>query len=266
MPDLRATELAQTSVEPALWRIDGGQQVSAVVTLLRNPEVTASHVFVLVHGLGMGRDYFDSFAKTMTGLGPVVMIDLPGFGDSKDPHRALSVTELAQVTGDIVKLIAPLAHTVLVGHSMGTQIVAKVAAQLPACAGVVLIAPTIDSEHRSVSAQIWRFCLDLWHESPIVLLRGGWEYLHAGIQRILGTLRSMLRDDIEGTVARIVGPVLVLRGEHDPVCPRAWCQQVANSASRSSYAEIPGQGHAVMVHDSTDATDYIRTWLKQESV
>lgn len=249
------TRTAQLGVLP------NNESFAGVVTLQRNPAVTSSHTFVLVHGLGMGRDYFLSFAEALTTLGQVITIDLPGFGDAPDPSRALSVDELADAVSLALDLMRIPGQVVLIGHSMGTQVVAKVAARRHDYESVVLIAPTVDAQHRTMSAQIWRFVLDLWGESPVVLLRGGWEYMHAGIHRILSTLRSMLRDDITASVAQISAPVLVLRGEYDQVCPRDWCQQVAKTATNNTYAEIPGRGHSAMVQDGLDATEQIARWL-----
>lgn len=65
---------------------------------------------------------------------PVIVPDLPGFGDSEAPERFFSIADFARVLGTLVDR-----PPVLVGNSLGGLIALEMAAQKPA-AGLVLVA------------------------------------------------------------------------------------------------------------------------------
>jgi pimeloyl-ACP methyl ester carboxylesterase len=53
----------------------------------------------------------------------------------------------------------------------------------------------------------------------------------------------MLTDDIEATVARVACPVLVIRGERDPLCSPEWARHLADGPERG-LIELPDVPHA----------------------
>jgi pimeloyl-ACP methyl ester carboxylesterase len=41
-------------------------------------------------------------------------------------------------------------------------------------------------------------------------------------------------------------PILLVRGEHDPIAPRSWLAELAAVGRAAVVAEVPGEAHAVM--------------------
>src|SRR5690554_4962233 len=100
--------------------------------------------FVLIHGIGMGRNVFEEVAEVLSADGRVLTLDLPGFGDSPEPGTAVTLEATAEV---VARFVAEEARgkVTLVGHSMGTQIGAEIADRHPALLDtLVLIAPTVN--------------------------------------------------------------------------------------------------------------------------
>ncbi|MFT4211767.1 MAG: alpha/beta fold hydrolase [Microbacterium sp.] len=220
--------------------------------------------FVLVHGIGMGRKVFGDLTELLAADGTVVAIDQPGYGEAPEPPR----TPTMERTADVVA--AFLAHrgirdAVLIGHSMGTQVVTEIAVRHPHLAGrVVLVAPTVDRTARSASRQLARLGRDLLAESPKVLLLGGREYLRAG-PHLRRKLRAMLRHRPEDVYPRIAAPTLVLRGADDRVCPAEWCRFVAASIPDARFVAVPGHRHETMIRDARPAAEAIRSFLDELS-
>lgn len=213
--------------------------------------------FVLVHGVGMGRAVLDGLAAELTRAGTVYAIDLPGFGDSPTPARVASIAETGDYLAAFISSL-PVQGPVVVGHSMGTQVVAEAVARHPQIARrAVLIAPTVNRAERTARQQAWRMLQDLAGESPRVLVQGTIQYMKAGPRWFLGKLRWMLDHDMEATVRRLRIPTLVMRGETDRVCPRDWVQHIGALIPDAEYAEIPGKGHEAMISDPTDAAEAI---------
>lgn len=243
----------------AFFSYDGG------VTMVGSRTGHGPKTFVLVHGIGMGRRVFQGLAELLGEAGQVVTLDLPGFGDSPEPEKARTIPETAElVAGFIRRLEAP--EVVLIGHSMGTQVVAEVAVQYPELISqLVLIAPTVNTAERTAVRQAWRMVQDLWGESLRVLILGGWQYAKAGIPWFVRKLRIMLDHPVEETYPKIQVETLVLRGETDKVCPRVWVEEVAELIPGARYDEVPGHGHEAMIRDPEDAARIILAFASEKS-
>ncbi|MCD1145620.1 alpha/beta hydrolase [Kocuria sp. LUK] len=200
---------------------------------------------VLVHGIGVSGEYFLPLAAALAADRDVYALDLPGYGTAPGPRRPLSVPELARVLAGTVRALE-LRAPVLVGHSMGCQVVVDAVAGDPGlCAGWVLLGPTVDASARGPLRQAWRLLRDTLREPPAtnrVILRN---YLRMGPVRYLRTVRTMLADRIEADLPRCAAPGLVVRGARDPIAPRRWAEQLARLAPRAGCLEIPAAAHAV---------------------
>ncbi|MDL5351516.1 alpha/beta hydrolase [Microbacterium sp. zg-YB36] len=214
---------------------------------------TGGRTFLLVHGIGMGRRVFGDLVEQLSPHGRVVAVDLPGYGAAEEPIRIPTIERLADLLAAYLAAEdRPDGDTIAIGHSMGSQVVAELAARHPGAVDrVVLIGPTVDPAARSALAQLGRLAHDLLVESPTVLLLGAREYVRAG-PHLRRKMRAMLVHRPELVYPRVTVPGLVIRGELDVVCPPAWCRQVA-TALRAPLVEISGHGHETMIRDAAPA-------------
>lgn len=220
-------------------------------------------VFVLVHGIGMGRVVFAGVGEVLSGRGRVLAVDLPGFGDSPEPGTAATLEETAEVVTRFIRDETP-ARVVLVGHSMGTQIVAEIALHHPELVeALVLIAPTVNRHERTAPKQALRMIQDLTGEGPKVLLLGLWEYAKTSPLWFLNKLRFMLKHRLEMICPRIGAPTLVLRGETDGVCPRGWVAEIATALPHGEMREIPGRGHEAIIKSPEPVASMILDFVSQ---
>jgi 2-hydroxy-6-oxonona-2,4-dienedioate hydrolase len=177
---------------------------------------------------------------------PVYLPDLPGFGDSDKPERALDVPGLASALAGWIEAMA-LAPVALLGNSFGCQIIADLAARHPGLVErAVLQGPTAPPEERS---WLWQFVR--WRQNqpynPDSLSPITWEdYRKCGYRRLLRTFQYQLRDPIEAKLPQIPAPVLVVRGQHDPICSSEWAADVARRLPDGRHAEIPGVSHTLV--------------------
>lgn len=220
--------------------------------------------FVLVHGIGMGRVVYAEVGEVLARRGRVLALDLPGFGDSPEPGSAATLEETAEV---VARFVRDEAHgpAVLVGHSMGTQIVSEVALHHPELVeALVLIAPTVNRYERTAARQAMRMAQDVAGDGPKVLLLGMWEYAKTSPIWFLNKLRFMLRHRLERICPEIDTPTLVLRGETDRVCPRRWVAEVAEALPRSEMREIPGRGHEAIIKSPEPVASMILDFIDGE--
>ncbi|MBX9244248.1 alpha/beta fold hydrolase [Actinotalea ferrariae] len=203
---------------------------------------------VLVHGIGVSGRYFEPLAHELALEGPVLVPDLPGFGPSPRPDEPLGIADHARVLVELVRREGWDSAPVLVGHSMGTQVVTEAAAAVPdLAAGVVLIGPVAEPGRRSAVRQGWRLLRDTRHETP----RANWvvltDYLRTGLRWYLATLPHMLDYPLEERIGDVTQPVLLLRGENDPIAPPGYVERLAARARDGRVDEVPGAGHVVMM-------------------
>lgn len=223
---------------------------------------SAHRTFVLVHGIGMGRVVFDGISGRLAAEGRVLAVDLPGFGNSPEPGTAATLEQTAEVVAQFVRDSAP-GPAVLVGHSMGTQIVAEVAYHHPELVeALVLIAPTVNPRERSAIRQALRMAQDLVGESPRVLLLGLREYVKTSPRWFLNKLRFMLAHRLEQVCPGIQAPALVLSGETDCVSPREWSREVAAALPAGTFEPIPKRGHEAIIRSPEPVASMILDFVR----
>lgn len=201
---------------------------------------------VLVHGIGVSTRYFGPTIGALEPRRAGLSVDLPGFGRARNPEEPQSIDDHADAVAKTLDEEG-LDRVVVVGHSMGAQVAAALAEARPdLVAGVVLIGPTIDPRARSVVRQALRLGLDMTREPVRSNLTVLSDYLfRSGIPYYLRQLPTMLGDRIERRVPNLTQPVLVIRGDRDPVSPGEWSRSLAGLAQRGRHEEVPGP-HVVM--------------------
>ncbi|MCR2799431.1 alpha/beta hydrolase [Microbacterium sp. zg-Y818] len=207
------------------------------------PSSVSRPPMVLVHGIGMSHRYLTRLHDVLAADGTVFSIDLPGYGGMPKPDHDVDVAEMAAELASVVNSL-DIAPAVLVGHSMGAQWVVEAACQSPeSVAGVVVIGPVSDDRHRTVPAQAGTLALDTLGESPITNAIVFTDYLRCGVPYYLAQVRHMVSYPIEQRVGDLAAPLLIIRGEHDPIAGLSWCRRLAARARDAAVVMIPGGHH-----------------------
>ncbi|OII14646.1 alpha/beta fold hydrolase [Curtobacterium sp. MCBA15_008] len=197
---------------------------------------------VLVHGIGMSHRSFRRTQRALAVTHRTVGVDLPGFGGVPGAGRRLQIEELADLVVRAVRSrgAGPL---VLVGQSMGTQVVAEAARRhAEAVESVVLIGPVVVPGRRSAVLQ----ALDLARDCTVEGVRMNTVVLtdyFRSVPQYLRELGPMLRHRLEDTLPHVGQPVLVVRGTRDPIARRDWAARLAAAAPDGRVVELPGPHH-----------------------
>jgi pimeloyl-ACP methyl ester carboxylesterase len=221
--------------------------------------------FVLIHGVGMSGRYFERLATHLAPAGGILIVDLLGFGRSAKPQSALTLSQLADTVYRLLlqtRLLAP----VLIGHSMGCEVVVELLRRHPQAARAgVLIAPTVNQAERTFGRQFLRLAQDGLREPPTLNVLLAWAYLQCGVPRYLQTLQFMLQNHIETGIAAVPVPLLILRGQRDPIVPHGWARALADRAPQARLQEITGAPHAVHFQSATAVAAAILNFLTTPS-
>jgi pimeloyl-ACP methyl ester carboxylesterase len=219
------------------------------IVVKRFPGVADGQAYVLVHGLGVSSRYFHPLAVELAKVGRVYLVELPGYGAAPDPKREVTIDDHAAVLADFLGA-SQLDDPVLVGHSMGAQVVARTALQQPDREWrTVLMAPTMPPDGRGIWRGLRRLLIDGLREPPVVLWIVLTDYfVRTGTPYMLRQAPHMFDDHLEDYLDEVPSSPLVLVGDRDPIARVAWGQRVAG-ASRRSILEVVHGPHVVMYSD-----------------
>lgn len=243
-----------------VWTSIDGRAVRA-----RRPPVTpraARPVAVLLPGLGLSGDYLLPLARALAPVMPTYVIDLPGSGGCPGPAGRLHARHLGDV---VARWLAAnrLAGVVLVGNSFGSEVALEAGARAPdRVVALALGAPTPDPRARNLGVQLARLVRAAGPAPWWVVRVALRDYARTGVRRLLREARTALREPVVRRLAAASVPVLVIRGERDPVVPGAWAREAARLA-RGELAVIPGAGHAALASHPGAVADAIAAFVSR---
>ena len=210
---------------------------------------------VLVHGFGIASSYFVPLAARLSRHADVYAPELPGHGRSVHDARPLEIPELARALAAWMDAMA-LQRVVLIGHSMGCQIVAEMAWRHPdRVAGILMIGPTADPAARTVLQQLGRLAVTWLFERPGLAVLLLIDYTRAGLHVLCAERQSMQVHHLEEVLPRLHAPAQVVRGARDAVAPQSWTETVSRLLAAPPPIVIPGWGHAVHYDDPAAVAD-----------
>lgn len=231
-------------------------RVGGVPVRVRTLTGRGERTFVLVHGIGVSSKYFEPLARRLHVAGDVLLIDLPGFGGLPQPRNPLSIAGFARtVSRAIEEVQAP--DPVLVGHSMGAQVVTDLLVREQLTGPAVLIGAPVNPAEPRVWQQARRFAQSSAHETRRTRLVAMRAYVRCGPAWFLEVLPAMMRYPISEQLTRVRADVLVLRGERDLVAPAEWLDAMEHALPQARAATIPGASHAVVYDHSDEVADLI---------
>ena len=213
--------------------------------------------FVLVHGIGVSSRYYLPAAAELAEHGTVYLVDLPGYGAAPNPKRDVTIADHAGVLAALLAE-ARAGKPVLVGHSMGSQVVSRLAVDSPEVTDrIVLMAPTMPVGERSFWPAAWRLVVDGLRNPPSANLIVAYDYFfRCGIPYFLRQTRHLFGDRIEDRLTGITQKTLVLNGDHDLVVPGPWAKRVADGIPGARYETVKGP-HLIMWSDPKRVAQYI---------
>jgi 2-hydroxy-6-oxonona-2,4-dienedioate hydrolase len=189
------------------WPISGWNNGIADRRAGRRPDV------VLVHGLGMSSEYFVRFARALfeRGHAPIAP-DLRGFGESVD-SPAMSPRDHAEDLAAWSDAVG-IRNAVWIGHSLGCNVIAHVAALRPDLVRKgICIGPIWSPRH--VVKLLWQLPVDAFREPPRLFAYVVRAYWRCGLGRWFSTLRRSDKD-----IHMQAPDAVMICGRRDPIPDR----------------------------------------------
>lgn len=216
---------------------------------------SAGITFVLVHGIGASAHCFMPLITALGETFRIIAIDLPGFGASSKPNGPVSIDDYAAVVQAVITKEG-IMQPILLGHSMGCQVIANMLANDPRIsAKAILIGPTVEAKKRDVFSYFRTLVIDGMHEPPRAHLLLWREYARCGPRQYFRTLNAMLRDRIEANLAASEAAIMIIRGSDDSIVPHAWAGKLAAITTVAGICEVRGAPHMVHITNTEEVAD-----------
>lgn len=275
----RAAPIPADRVYPAGSGLHTVERVVAG-TRLRMIDTGSGPAVVFIHGFGASLYSWRHQIDTVVKAGHrVVAFDNRGFGFSDRPATGY---DNAAYTALVLALLdsLQLSDAVLVGHSMGGQIAAQVAAAAPQrVRGLVLMDPAGYRQpiarralrqiaapllSRTTVAAVLRYCFadprrvtrnDIDQYYAPVAARGG----RRAIASVIGEFRF---DMLRGQAAGIAAPTLLLWGTADRIIEFQNVADLANDLPRAAVVLIRDAGHNPQEEQSAEVNRHLMAYLQ----
>jgi len=248
----------------SLWTRVGGLLIHSKVAL--HKENASLPPIILVHGLGVSSRYMLPLARLLAMKRTVYAIDLPGFGKSEKPRRALNLTEQAETLAAWMSAIE-IPRAVLLANSIGCQVVVNLALASPETVErLILVSPMGDPQLRSVFEQYLHLFIDILREPFSLTLIALVDYLRAGLGRVAETFAYSLQDKTEEKLPHVHQPTLVVRGERDPLVSEHWAEEVTSLLPQGRLLVFERAAHGINYNSPERLAQVVFDFLKASPI
>lgn len=219
---------------------------------------------VLVHGLGVSAALYTHVAAQLRHHARVVALDLPGFAGLPDPGDPMTIAQFARAADRALDHLG-VSDPVLVGHSMGAQVVVEMVRRRPELSDrLVLIGPVVWPEQSTFGAVARAFLRSSVHERPGAALVSVKDYVFGGLRWPLETLPAMLSYPIAERLAGFAGRLEIIRGEGDRLCPPQWADELVAATKGSGTVHVArGAAHQVVVDNADEVVEVVLGLLRE---
>jgi pimeloyl-ACP methyl ester carboxylesterase len=207
---------------------------------------------VFVHGyVFASRTWQPTLDRLATGH-LVLAPDLTGFGWTSTTSSPLDVAGHGRALLALLDA-AGIGRSVFVGTSLGSQVVAQLAADHPdRVLGLVIVSPTFDPAEPSLPRQLLRLGADVAAEWPSVWFEHLRDFVLAGPSRVVATVRRGWEHRMDEVLPGVHVPAVVVRGSRDPLVSRSWARKAAALLPNGRALEVRG-GARLLGHGSPAA-------------
>ncbi|HVV71096.1 MAG TPA: alpha/beta hydrolase [Verrucomicrobiae bacterium] len=242
-------------------------------------EGTGRHTLVLVHCWSGNLGFWREQAPVLAKEAKLVLIDLPGHGQSDKPHTAYTMDFLA---GAVLAVMddAHVKRATLVGHSMGAPVICRVYHQAPQRVAALVSVDGLLRRPDMPADQASQFVNQFTGEDYREKTRVGMGALFApGKEAVRDRVISeMLQTPQYVMVSAMKGmfnsdqpdwdpkhadvPVLALNAPN-PMWTDEYQKYVASLSSQTDYRTIPGTGHWLMLEKPSEFNTNLTEMLKR---
>lgn len=227
---------------------------------------------IFVHG-SMGSHHTWDLQQQLSKAHQIVLLDLPGHGQSDPLDEPITVKLLADHVAAFVKSLAA-GPAVFIGHSLGGAICIQLAVDSPALVRALVLVGTgaklgvlpaileaLKTDFRaSVELAIGSMAF-AGSARPEIVERSKGESLRCRPNIAYADFVACNNFDVRERVSNIKAPTLVIVGNEDRLTPVKWSQFLKDKIPGASLHVVARAGHMVMLEQPEEVNRTILTFL-----
>lgn len=201
---------------------------------------------LLLHGWGQNIEMMKPIGDSMSKHYRVIIVDLPGFGQSEEPDYVWTVYDYTKCINNLLKDLK-ISNPIMVGHSFGGKI-SLVYASLYKTKKLVTFGSPFDKEILNLSLKTK--ILKSLKKVPVINKLEGFAKKHIGssdYRNASQMMRNILVDtvnlDISDNVKKINCPTLLIWGTNDEAVPLEKAYQLESMIKDAAVIEYEGCTH-----------------------
>jgi pimeloyl-ACP methyl ester carboxylesterase len=233
---------------------------------------------LLLHGWGCNHTVWRDTQTLLEERFRVTAVDLPGFGESDEPHAAWSVEDFTTNIEELVKRLG-LVTPIVFGHSHGGRVAILYASRNPVSKMVLVDAAGVKPRHSlKYYAKVYSFKA-MKHFAPLVFgskraqemierrrnASGSADY-RAASPVMRATLSRVVNEDMRRAMPAIKAPTLLVWGERDTATPLSDARKMERLIPDAGLVVFAGAGHFSFLEQPARFTAVINSFLSENSV
>lgn len=204
---------------------------------------------VLLHGWGQNIEMMKPIGDKLEKDNRIIILDFPGFGNSPEPKKEMSVYEYCDVLEELLNKLK-VKNPILIGHSFGGRI-AIIYASRNKIEKLVLFGSPFRKEIEKVSFKVK--VLKFMKKVPVIKNLEGFAKKHIGSQDYKSasdimrkTLVLTVNQDLIEEAKKIDAPTLLIWGVNDQAVPITEAEELEKLIKDSALIKLPGTHYAYL--------------------
>jgi pimeloyl-ACP methyl ester carboxylesterase len=197
---------------------------------------------VLLHGWGQNIEMMKPLGDSLADHYRITIIDLPGFGLSKEPLYAFTIFDYTEVVHELLMELK-INNPIMMGHSFGGRISIVYASKYKVNKLVLFGSPCVRHEYKSVKQSILKALKKVKLFTPLVNFMkkhtGSVDYRNAS-PMMRDILVKTVNQDLSENAKKIKCPTLLIWGENDEAVPVSEAKELDNLLMDSALIILPG--------------------------
>jgi pimeloyl-ACP methyl ester carboxylesterase len=259
----------QTPRKPASSLAERWTTIDGVDVFYReSPHPPDARVMTHLHGFGLSGRYLLPTAELLAEEFHTYVPDLPGFGHSGKPKKALDVPGLADAAARFLD-DRGVEKTTLVGNSMGCPVILSFARRHPERLDrAILVSPAGGVHNQPLRRAVGQLAKDGGLEPRKMITVATPDYLRFGVPSTFKMFKALTRFPSLERLLALKVPTLVVIGEKDPLLPGPErVQEVANQTdSHVLVVFIEGAAHAINFSHPGELANVIRLFMDDKPI
>ncbi len=217
---------------------------------------------VLLHGWGANKYTWNDLYSHLTKNYKVYRFDLPGFGESPEPEKSLSITELTEIFHEVFMKLN-ISSPILLGHSYGGRIVIKYAS-LYDVQKIILVDSAGIKQKLNFKKKFKIKTYKLLKKLNIKWIKMGSKDYQSATAVMREMIVKAINEDLSPILKDIKSQTLIMWGENDTVTPLKDARTLNDNIKNSGLVIIEKAGHFPYIENKRFFTIVLDSFLSTD--